>query len=199
MESQSQDKINPALSFIQGALCSNYSDEELFQALQLAQKILQNIVKNPKEQKFKSVKKSNATLKAKLFYVSEMEGFFEALGFNRVDDALVFTGENFRLLDTAATALENQIERIRDRHLTKADREAMEKEKLLAERRKQLEADLQKKHEEERKLKEMMECDKKEQIKREKAKDAKAQDREFGASTKTWKDIGVNLNAQPKK
>jgi hypothetical protein len=199
MESQVKDKLNPALSHIQAALCGHYTDEELFQALQLLQKILQNIVKNPKEEKYRSVKKSNATLQKKLFYISEIEGFLDAIGFTRVDDALVFTGDNFRLLETAASTIENQVERIRDRHLTKADKEAMEKEKFLEERRKQVEAELEAKRIQEEKLKQMMELDKKELEKREKPKDSKANQVEFGANSKTWKDIGVNLNAQPKK
>ena len=55
------------------------------------------------------------------------------------------------------------------------------------------------KHDEEQKLKELMDLDRKEQSQKEKAKDSKAERREFGAHTKTWQDIGVNLNAQPKR
>jgi len=40
-----------------------------------------------------------------------------------------------------------------------------------------------------------MECDKKEQNQRERARDSHAANLEFGAQTKTWNDIGVNLNA----
>jgi hypothetical protein len=41
-----------------------------------------------------------------------------------------------------------------------------------------------------------MDLDKQEQLKREKAKDSVAAPKQFGCSTKGWKDIGVDLNAK---
>jgi len=41
-----------------------------------------------------------------------------------------------------------------------------------------------------------MELDKKEQAQREKPKDSVAQQTKFGCTTKTWKDLGVDLNAR---
>lgn len=50
----------------------------------------------------------------------------------------------------------------------------------------------------ERKIKEQMDNDKKEQAKREKARDAHGNTLTFGAQSKTFKDIGIDLCAQKK-
>jgi hypothetical protein len=57
---------------------------------------------------------------------------------------------------------------------------------------------MQAKHEEEQRIKNQMDADKKEQAKREKAHDSHGNSLTFGAHSKTFKDIGVDLCAQKK-
>lgn len=197
MESQEKNRLEQDI--LKQITTGSYSDETIFQAFQLLEKILQNILSKPQEEKFRSIKKSNATLQKTLFCIKEIEKLLEVLGFKHSEDKLVFTSDDLTNLEHFHVLLQTQVENIRNRHLTKAEREELEKQKLLEERRKQVEAEFRAKEEEEKKLKELMDLDRKEQSKREKAHDSKAEKREFGAHTKTWKDIGVDLNCQTKR
>ena len=50
--------------------------------LNLLEKIINNIIKNPTEQKYKNVKKSNKVLQNKLFIHGNVDTALEAIGFN---------------------------------------------------------------------------------------------------------------------
>jgi len=175
---------------------SSYSDETLFQAFQILQKILQNILNNPTEEKFKHIKKTNATLQKSLFCIKEMEALLELLDFTHSGDHLVFTGTHLQEIQNAVNFIHNHAERIRNRHLTESEREELEKERLLEERRREFEHDQRVREEEIKKLKELMECDKREQAQREKVGDSHAAHLEFGAHTVTWHDIQAHQNVQ---
>jgi len=195
---ESKDTYGDCISVVQQILCSSYNDEALFQAFQILQKILQNIVTNPNEAKFKSVKTSNATLQKKLFSIREVAKLLETLGFVHVDDALVFTGSDLQTIGRVAGVVEGQAQKIKERNMTQAEKDDLAKQKYLEERRKELEAENKRIEDEKKKLQAMIDADKKETALREAARDARANQLNFGATNKTWEDIGINLKNQPR-
>lgn len=88
------NKIQKPVESLQKILCGTYTDEQVYQALQILEKIcakyfLQHFIynsisANPNEEKFKSVKQSNATLKQKLFAIKEIAEILTGLGFSFV-------------------------------------------------------------------------------------------------------------------
>lgn len=50
-----------------------------------------SIINNPQEQKYRSIKRSNPTLKAKLFNVAIIDQVLQTLDFVIVDDSYVFS------------------------------------------------------------------------------------------------------------
>jgi len=164
-------------------------------AYQLLQKILGNIVKSPQDDRYKSIKPSNATLKAKLFGIKEMGDLLQSLGFQYIDDAYIYLGDEYVLLDGFTLYLQSSMSTIGEKYLST---EELNRRKEVEKRQKEIDAEYKKKKDEEDKLKELMKLDRKEKAKDEKAKDSIAKQRQFGTKATSYKDIGIDLCAQKK-
>lgn len=169
--------------------------EDTLQALTLLQKLLMNIFNNPSEQKFRGIKTSNATLKAKLFNISGMENLLKDLGFVLIDDTYTYLDDNVAPLTFALANLKKKIEEL-EYSLLPADEQKRRRE--IEERQRDLNYRFQKEKEEHEKLKHLTDLDKMERAKKEKAKDSIANKRDFGAKATTYKDIGIDLCKQSK-
>ena len=88
--------------------------EKLVEGLTILQKLINNIIKNPREEKFRTIKKSNNTIKTKLLSLvpeDRLLQMLEVLGYvdNQEDDMFVFVGDYLTLLKRGYAEMENTL------------------------------------------------------------------------------------------
>eukprot|EP01017_Pseudomicrothorax_dubius_P019816 TRINITY_DN2185_c0_g1_i1.p1 TRINITY_DN2185_c0_g1~~TRINITY_DN2185_c0_g1_i1.p1 ORF type:complete len:188 (+),score=48.67 TRINITY_DN2185_c0_g1_i1:344-907(+) len=167
----------------------NNPDDAVIEAYDLLFKLLSNIITNPAENKFRTIKPTNQTLRTKLFNVKYVEELLQALGFTMVDGNYVYTSQNLSPLGIAVTdvmAAQTSIKENRMSPEEKAKKAAFEEYKRKQERD----------HAEAEKLLKQFEADRKETKDRLPATDSIANATHYGARNATFKDIGVDLCAQ---
>lgn len=133
---------------------ANNEDAKVIAGLDILHKLIANILKNPTEDKFRVLKKSNKTIQAKLLGLQpsgEVVRLIEALGYTFLDDEIhAFAGDYFavlmegsNLIDAASNQLKlnNMSEDERKKHelIKKNQEEYKAKMKAEAAYKKQLE------------------------------------------------------------
>lgn len=169
--------------------------DETMQALSLLQKLLLNIFNNPSEQKFRGIKTTNATLKAKLFNISGMEELLREIGFVLVDDSYTYLNQNVAPLTFALANIKRKNQEL---EFSLLPPEEQKRRREIEERQRDLNYKFQKEKEAQDRLKQLADLDKMERAKKEKPKDSVATKRDFGAKPTTYKDIGIDLCKQRK-
>eukprot|EP01016_Furgasonia_blochmanni_P002103 TRINITY_DN1082_c0_g1_i20.p2 TRINITY_DN1082_c0_g1~~TRINITY_DN1082_c0_g1_i20.p2 ORF type:complete len:212 (-),score=52.43 TRINITY_DN1082_c0_g1_i20:367-1002(-) len=190
------------------------NDAALLEAFNLLTKLINNMIMNPTEEKYKNIKTTNQVLKAKLFNIPGINAFLEHIGFVLVQILFfqkvslnrfpIQNGEfyTYRSADMspiviALLAIQNKTRHVQEKKLSP---EELARRREVEAYEKELHEKFQKEREEEEKIKKLMELDKRERAnKLLPTQDIKAAEKKgFGAKTSTWKDIGVDLCAQKK-
>jgi hypothetical protein len=169
-------------------LKTKYDHERLIEAVRVIVKLFENIENNPVDVKYRSVKRTNATLQSKVFCFSGIENLFRELGF--VED-----GEFFRFTGQSITPISQALILLRAQEVVLQDHAPMSAEAQL--RHDQIDAEFRLKEEEKRKLMEQMKQDRKDkeaEFKANPIKDGKANKLCFGAKMVTSKDLNPNMN-----
>lgn len=177
-----------ALPGVFETLRGRYDQDRLVEAVRLLIKLFENIENNPVEVKFRSVKKTNATLQAKLFCFSGIEEIFRQLGFQEDPEFFRFTQQSIQPISQALILLRAQEVQLQNRHP-----QSDEARKRMAE----VDADLKRKEEEKRKLMEQMKQDrrdKKADLELRPVQDSKANKINFGMKMITTKDLNPNCD-----
>ncbi len=105
-------------------------------------KLLNNILKNPREEKFRMIKKTNAAIQSKLLSVKGVPELLEALGFISIDEEFYsFIGDYFVVLSKGCHFLEDSIIIVKMKYMSEEDR----KKQILLEKQKQIYRDEMKK------------------------------------------------------
>jgi hypothetical protein len=171
-------------------LKAKYDRERLIDAVKLLIKLLENIENNPVEEKFRSVKKTNATLQSKLFCFSGIEQIFRELGFVEDDEFFRFTSQSIQPISQALIFL-----RAEEVQLQNHAPQTEEAKKRIAE----IDAGYRRKEEEKQKLMEQMKrdrMDKKADLEAHPIQDSKANKLAFGAKMITSKDLNPDMDKQ---
>ncbi|EAS03226.2 PUB domain protein (macronuclear) [Tetrahymena thermophila SB210] len=168
---------------------------QLLEAFNLLYKLFDNIAKNPTEQKFRSIKTTNAKLKQSLFSQQHIEEVLKAAGFtyDAINECWVLPDQNLFNLLPLIGELKMAIDLLQ---ANLESPESYEKQLELQKRQRELKKSQHEKQEKEDNLKKQFDYDKQERKHMEKAKDSVAQQRQYGCNSKTFKDIGVDLNAK---
>lgn len=177
----------PDLASILDELEKNTKEETLEAALVLIDKLLKNITTNPHEEKFRSIKIENQTLKNKVFNVAGIDKVFLALNFQLID-------LNYIYLDNEILILENgriQITKILEKFaLKRLPDEEKKKQMEIQEEQEEMRRKFKKEKEEMEKLRNLSKLDRKEKGK-EIVKESIGKKVEYGAKVKTCKDMGI--------
>jgi len=181
MESSKQnslEKVQECLTMI----LTNNEDDKVIAGLDILHKLISNILKNPTDQKFRVLKKSNKAIQAKLLSLQPsgvIIEMVEALGYTNLDDEIhAFAGDYFDVLMEGSTLIDNAVTELKMNNMSEEERKKAElirknqeeykaKMREAAEYKKQLE-DISMK---ERKVKQA-----------EKNQDSKGNDLRFGAN-----------------
>lgn len=92
--------------------------EEQISGLEILNKLIANIIKNPTDPKFRTIKRSNKTIQTKLLVVQPQVTLFEMLeilGYvdNTEDDSFVFVGDYFMVLKRGYAFIEEAITKLK--------------------------------------------------------------------------------------
>lgn len=189
-----QDGMETALTEV---LTSGADDQTVATAFTIIRKLAANILHNAHEEKFRVIKKSNNAIKNKVLSVAGTEQLLRAAGYTDLDDdQLALIGDDhFDQLKHLVELLDQNIEEISNRHKTPEQLKAAEE---LKKRQEEIQAQYRAQQEQKKKLQAQIDADKKERLKAEKAQSSRANQLQFGSNSVTYKDIGVDLNNQPK-
>jgi len=171
-------------------ICSDinekYSEEAIHTAFSLLLKMLQNIASNPNEPKFRQFKKTNEAIKTKILVVKEIALLLKEIGYEESDsDILTFkevkTDKVKQAIDIIQTINKEAEEKIRHKEIQEQAKKN-NKNILNDEVNQRLREEAKKKAE----IQRLLEYDKQERLKREKATDSKGNDLKFGANLKKF-------------
>ena len=177
-----------ALPGIFAELKGKYDADRLADAVRLIIKLFENIAAHPVDVKYRSVKKTNATLMSKVFCFSGIERVFRELGFVEDGEFFRFNLQDILPINQGLILLRAQEVSM---HSGGADNEATRKR--LAE----VDSEIRKKEEEKRKLIEQMKndrADKKQYLKDHPAQDSKGNKLNFGSKLITQGELNPNMN-----
>ena len=86
-------------------------------------KLANNILNNPKEEKFRKIKKSNKAIKAKLLSIKQVEEVIVGMGFTNVDEEhFVYIGDVFYTLKAGVKLTDEALEPIKVKYMSEEDR-----------------------------------------------------------------------------
>jgi len=112
--------------------------EKTIAGLDILHKLVSNILKNPGEEKFRLLKKSNKAIQGKLMALQPMEKVEElltALGYTAVDqDMCAFVGNYFSVLGLGAHMIEDESMKLKMLSMTDEERK---KQELIMQNRKE--------------------------------------------------------------
>ena len=160
---------------------NNYNNKRVSEAFKILNKLFNNIINNPDEEKYKIFKKSNINLQLKVLIIKECQDILKSLGYTELDeDRLIFKG-NINRLKYATYVMTKKIfkiEEILEKQRKEEEEEKQEKiRKEFEEKSKKL---MEEKMERER-LKQQCLNDRKEVAQNMKPKNSVANNLKFGA------------------
>jgi hypothetical protein len=160
---------------------NNYNNKRVSEAFKILNKLFNNIINNPDEEKYKIFKKSNINLQLKVLIIKECQDILKSLGYTELDeDRLIFKG-NINRLKYATYVMTKKIfkiEEILEKQRKEEEEEKQEKiRKEFEEKSKML---MEEKMERER-LKQQCLNDRKEVAQNMKPKNSVANNLKFGA------------------
>ena len=160
---------------------NNYKGKRVLEAFKILNKLFNNIINDPEEEKFKIFKKSNINLQLKVLIIKECLDMLKALGYTELDEErLIFKG-SIKRLKYATYSMTKIIFKIEEA-LEKQQKE--EEEKKQEEIRKEFEEKSKKLMEEKmerERLRQQCLNDRKEVAQNMKPKSSVANDLKFGA------------------
>ena len=168
--------------------------EVALDALSVLQKLWENIMNNPEETKFHGIKKSNPALQRRLLVCNGIVDLLQFVGYADTSaDMMTITPTGIENLEIAHIMMMTHVMELQETTKTPAQKAAEANEAKIRE-------DRRRKEEQKKRLLDQAALDRKEQAtKLIPTQDSVATQRNFGAQQKTYKDIGVDLNSQPKR
>ena len=107
-----EQKFIECLKVMQSHYSHIEETDKLVEGLTILQKLINNILNNPREEKFRIIKKSNNAIKTKLLSLvpeDRLLEMLEVLGYveNKEEDTFVFVGDYLTLLKRGYAEMEN--------------------------------------------------------------------------------------------
>lgn len=111
-------------------IMANNEDAKVIAGLDILHKLIGNILKNPTEDKFRVLKKSNKTIQTKLMGLQPsgiVTQLIEALGYTFLDDEIhAFAGDYFAVLMEGSTMIDNVTSQLKMNNMSEQDRKKAE-------------------------------------------------------------------------
>jgi hypothetical protein len=99
------------------------NDKAVLDGLNILVKLANNVLNNPKEEKFRTIKKSNKAIQAKLLSIKDVDEVIKAMGFTDVDEEhFVFIGDVFYTLKAGIKQIDVALEPIKVKYMSEEDR-----------------------------------------------------------------------------
>ena len=120
----------------------SHDEQEMMAALDILLKLIHNILKYPKDEKYRGIKKSNKTIASKLLNIEGMHEFLLFIGYEDGADSYEFDYHKFTLLAKAKNIIQDVYD---DIHVKYMSADELEKFELLKEQKKELEEEQKRK------------------------------------------------------
>jgi len=162
-----------------------YNHKPILEAFSILLKLFNNIIKYPREAKFKNFKKSNSTIRNKILIIDESLKLINVLGYKKTndDEILSFEGDYNNLIECTnylnKKTKELELE-LKNKELKEKQKEKELENKIKFSNYNDSQKQSRKIQSEKEKILQQIENDKKERAMREKARDSKANDLKFG-------------------
>lgn len=158
-------------------------------ALGLLKRIAENICANPSDERFRTLRRGNATLASRLFVSPEVDHVLGLVGFHEAGEAFAFEGENLTALDDLLVIIEGvEVEMDTRSHNANLDPGEVQRRQVAAE------AEAQVRENEIRRIAAQAQGDRREvqsDLSLHPPRASQAQSRNFGATVKTCSDLGI--------
>jgi len=116
------EKVQECLTMI----LTNNDDDKVIAGLEILHKLISNILKNPNDDKFRVLKKSNKTIQNKLLALQPngvIIEMVEALGYAALDEEMhAFSGDYFDVLMEGSTLIDNAVTELKMNNMTDEER-----------------------------------------------------------------------------
>lgn len=173
-----------SLSSVIESIKNKYSDEAVHTAFSLYLKMINNIIKNPNEPKFRTFKLTNEAIKTKILIIQEMLVLVRESGFTDVDsEHLAYKHPKVDSLNQAAALMTQVVAEIDERNRLK---EVAKKNVVSSQLNDEINAKLREEQKKKKEILQQLEYDRLERAKREKVKDSVANDLKYGATLKKF-------------
>ena len=178
-----EEKLEEITAVLDLVLSEN-GDHTLMTGLDILVKLLTNIIKNPKDEKFRMIKRTNPAINKKLLTVTLIDQLILALGYVELNmEFYKYESENIPLLVQARNAIEERLNKIKEKYMTPEDKKKAE---LIAHQQKLAKEAQRKKREEMDRMQKLSMHDRKEKGEEE-VKASHANELNFGANVCVFK------------
>ena len=163
--------------------------EELLECLSILEKLISNIVTNPMEPKFRTIKTTNNAIKSKVLNVQGVDKVIKLMGYQLDGEFYKLSDDNLARMLSGAPFIDEH-RRLLAAKMSGPD--DYKKELAVIQNHREMRAEKAKQAKEQDRLKQMAEADKRERAHM-KVDTTQSRQLGFGVNQKTWSDIGVDL------
>ena len=176
--------IDDSLESVINDINKKYVDMKIKDALEIIIKLLNNLLKNPNEQKFRIFKKSNEIIKSKVLKMKEFLTLMSVIGYTDLDqDAMMFLDDsNLPKLHKAVDVINKHLKILNVKWQEKEKQEEIIKQDEIKKYNEENKRKFLEEKEKQKKILAQMEYDKEERKKMEKPKDSIGKKLNFGAN-----------------
>lgn len=167
-------------------LCDNiykkYNEKFVKDAFSLLCLLLNNIVNNPKEDKFRNFKLTNINIKTKILIIEESMDLIKLIGYTQQNDEYMrYNGES-SVLKEATFIINKYLNKIEESIKEKEKKEREEREKMIQQNLEEVNRKMRQKREEVEKIRKELENDKREREKMERPSESIGKELQFGCT-----------------
>lgn len=167
-------------------LCDNiskkYNEKFVKDAFSLILLLLNNIVNNPKEDKFRNFKLTNINIKTKILIIKESIDLLKLIGYTHQNDEYMrYNGES-SILKEATFIINKYLKKIEESFKEQEKKEREEHEKMIQQNLEEINRKMRQKREEEEKIRKQLENDKREREKMDRPCESIGKDLQFGCT-----------------
>jgi hypothetical protein len=164
-------------------ITKKYVEEKVKDALEIILKLLNNILKNPKEQKIRMFKKTNDIIKSRILVMKEFLTLMTTIGYVNMDDeCLMYPGDDFTNIKTAIDIINTFLSKVSTKVKEKDLLEIIKHNEEVKRYNDEINKKFRDEKEKQKKILDQFQHDKEERKKMEKPKDSISKKLNFGAN-----------------
>lgn len=164
-------------------ITKKYVENKVKDALEIILKLLNNILKNPNEQKIRMFKKTNEIIKSRVLVMKEFLTLMLNIGYTDMDsDSMIFLDDDFSKIKKAIEIINNYLSKVSTKVKEKDLLDVIKHNEEVKKYNDEINKKFREEKENQKKILEQIQHDKEERKKMEKPKDSISKKLNFGAN-----------------